>query len=249
MLVCAAALVSLGAMPSAAQDKMQEKPPLYTYVAQWVTPRAQWPDMGKQQADTKQVMDKLIADGTIVSYGGFHAVVHTEEGSTHGSWFSATSMANLLKALAQLMGTSAASGPALDASKHWDMILSSTQYNGHSGTFENSYLRVGSWVVKPGEGDTVEKFEKEVMVPMLEKLLADGAIHNYQIDEESIHTGNPGTVSIAVITNGAEGLDKFYAALDAMGKANGFADMAFGNAVDEASHRDFLMLVPSYTHK
>ncbi|MGH9698470.1 MAG: hypothetical protein ACRD52_03320 [Candidatus Acidiferrales bacterium] len=249
MLVCAAALVSLGAMPSQAQDKMQEKPPLYTYVAQWATPRAQWPDMVKGEASEKGLMDKLMADGTIVSYGAFRTVVHTVDGPTHGSWFSAMSMANLMKALSELMASGASTGPALEGSKHWDMIMSSTQYNGQSGTFENSYLRVGNWTVKAGGGEAVEKFDKEIMVPTLEKLLADGSIHAYQIDEETIHTGNPGSIDVVVLTNGAEGLDKFYAALDAMGKTNGLADMAFGQAVDEASHRDSLSLVPSYTHK
>lgn len=249
MLVCAAALISLGAMPSQAQDNTQEKPVLYTYVAQWATPRAQWPDMEKQQANGKELMEKLMADGTIVSYGAFRTMVHTEAGSTHGSWFSATSMANLLKADSLITASSAGTGPALDASKHWDLILSSTQYNGHSGTFENSYLRVGTWTVKPEGGQAVTTFLKDMMVPMLEKLLADGAIHNYQIDEESVHTSNPGNINVAIITNGAEGLDKFNAAVDAMEKSNGLATAAFGQAVDEAGHRDLLALVPSYTHK
>lgn len=249
MVVCAAALVSLGALPSQAQDKTQEKPPLYTYVAQWAAPRAQWPDMDKQQSNGKELMDKLIADGTIVSFGSFHTVVHTEDGSTHGTWFSAMSMANLMKALSQIMASGASTGPAMDASKHWDLIMSSTQYNGHSGTFENSYLRVGTWTVKPEGGQAVTTFMKDMMVPMLEKLLADGAIHNYQIDEESVHTGNPGNLSVAFITNGAEGLDKFNAAVDAMEKTNGLAVAAFGQAVDESAHRDLLALVPSYTHK
>ena len=249
MVVCTAALVSLGALPSPAQEKTQEKPALYTYVAQWATPRAQWPDMEKADASEKPLMDKLIADGTIVSYGSFHAMVHTEDGSTHGSWFSAMSMADIMKALSQIYASGAAAGPALDASKHWDMILSSTQYNGHSGTFENSYLRVGMWTVKPGGGEAVEKFNKEVMVPLLEKLLADGAIHNYQIDAETIHTRNPGTFFVAVVTNGAEGLDKFYAALDGMAKTNALGGMAFEQSVDESSHRDSLMLVPSFTRK
>lgn len=249
MLVCAAALISLGAMPSAAQDKTQEKPVLYTYVAQWATPRAQWPDMQEQQGNGKDLMEKLMADGTIVSYGAFRTMVHTQEGATHGSWFSATSMANLMKADMLITASSAGTGAALNASKHWDLILSSTQYNGHSGTFENSYLRVGTWTVKPEGGQAVSTFLKDMMVPMLEKLLADGAIHNYQIDEESVHTSNPGSINVAIITNGAEGLDKFNAAVDAMEKNNGLAVAAFGQAVDEAAHRDLLALVPSYTHK
>jgi hypothetical protein len=47
-----------------------------------------------------------------------------------------------------------------------------------------------------------------MLVPLLEKQLADGTIHEYEIDTEAIHTEPPGTFWIFYLTANAEGLDK-----------------------------------------
>lgn len=248
-LLCAIAFAALWASPARAQMDQKEKPPLYTYVAEWSVPRAQWPGMDRSDKGMKTTMDKLVADGTIVGYGSFKTVVHQEGHPTHGSWFQAMSMGNLMKALTAIMATPENSNPAFSTSKHWDVILESTQYGFQSGTFENSYLRVGTWIVKPGSGDTVKEALKSYIVPSMEKLLADGAIHGYQVDEEAIHTGDPGMIDVAILTNGADGLDKYYAALEEAGKKSPLSGIAFDQGVDESGHRDVLALVPSFTHK
>ena len=88
-----------GGLPARAQMQDQGKPPIYTYVSQWAVPRAQWPEMTKINQDEKPLMDKLMADGTITSYGDFTNLIHQEGEATHGSWFTATSEGNLMKAL------------------------------------------------------------------------------------------------------------------------------------------------------
>ena len=50
-------------------------------------------------------------------------------------------------------------------------------------------------------------------MPVLEKLLADGSLIEYEIDTEAIHTEAPGAFWIDVISPNAEGLDKLNAAL------------------------------------
>jgi len=45
-------------------------------------------------------------------------------------------------------------------------------------------LRVGRWRYKAGANDPHGKIMKATMVAMLEKLLADGALHAYQIDAD-----------------------------------------------------------------
>lgn len=244
-IVCAFALTAIAALwaaPVRAQmmdDK--EKPPVYTYVAQWAVPRASWPAYEKGIPGTKTTMDKLMADGTIVGYGWFKNIVHQEGTPTHGDWFSATSMGGLMKALAAIM-KQGGDDKTLAESKHWDYILVSRQYGNHSGTFENGYLRVGSYKAKPNEGETAEKMAKAYIVPVLEKLLADGAIHFYSIDREAIHTGDPAELDMVIIANGPDGLDKFYSALEANGKANPTGGPAFGSATDGSAHRDSLSL-------
>jgi hypothetical protein len=220
----------------------KEKPAVYTYVAEWSVPRLSWSTMEGPNAPQKQLLEKLLADGTIIDFGSFKVLSHQEGGSTHGNWWTANSMANLLKALAVVSAQTAASdtNKILAESKHFDLILTSKQYGSHSGTFDNGYLRVATYRAKPGQGEAMQKAIDAYIIPILDKLLADGAIHLYSVDREAIHTDDPGSVDIAIVTNGAEGLDKFMAALDAAGKSNPLGGPAFGAATDSSAHRDML---------
>ena len=220
----------------------KEKPPIYTYVAEWAAPRGDWPAIEKVDAAQKQLFEKLFADGTIIGYGRFRVVAHQEGQPTHGNWWTATSMANLLKVLSAVSAQTGASdlSKVFGESKHWDLILTSRQYGIHSGTVENGYLRVSTYTAKPGQGEMLTTAIKAYMVPILDKLLADGAIHSYSIDREAVHSNDPNTVDVAIVTNDADGLDKFMAALESAGKANPLGGPAFASATDGSLHRDFL---------
>jgi len=233
----------------AAQSATAEKPAVYTYVAEWAVPRAMWADYQKQIDAEVDTMKKAIADGTIVAFGDFAVVNHQEGAPTHGSWFSATSMANLMKMLEARRSAPASTSPVLAASKHWDYILSSTVHNGHSGTFTNGYLRVARWPGKAGGNDSEGRILKSTMVALLEKLLADGAIHSYAVDEEVVHSDDPGTMFVVFVANGAEGLDKFDAAVTDMRKNNPASAAAYGTLVDSHGHRDTLARVSTMTNK
>jgi len=165
-------LTMANASAAAAQAAAAERPAVYTYVSEWAVPRAMWADYKKEDDADVEVMKKALTDGTIVSYGTFAVLNHQEGAPTHGSWFSATSMANLMKVLEGLRSTPGATAPVLAASKHWDYILNSTEHNGHSGTFTNGYLRVARWPAKAGGSDSDGKILKATMVAMLEKLFA-----------------------------------------------------------------------------
>lgn len=247
--LCAMALASVWVFSPGMQAQSAEKAPLYTYVAEWDVPRAMWADYEKVAASSTDAMRKAVEDGTIVSYGRFEVLNHQEGNPTHGSWFSATSMANLMKVLEGLRNAPNLTNPVFAASKHWDLILSSKDYNAHSGTFANGYLRVGSWRPKAGSSDPEGKVLRATIGAMLEKLLADGALHTYQLDTETIHSQDPGTMFVAIVTNGAEGLDKFNAALDEAQKNHPDILAAYGSLIDGGGHRDTLARVPSMTHK
>jgi hypothetical protein len=248
---CALALALLWAIPTWAQSNMEEKekPAMYTYVAEWNAPRADWPAIDKINASEKDLLTKLVADGTLVGFGWYSTTAHQVEASTQGSWFSAMSMANLMKALDAIKAQPGAQNDVLGRAKHWDFILQSRHYAYHTGSFENSYLRVASWKVKPRSGETFENAVNHYIIPLLDKLLADGAIHGYQVDREAIHSQDPGNVFVALVTNGADGLDKFYAGLEAAEKANPLGGPAFGSSVDDSAHRDYLAFVPYMAHK
>ena len=234
---------------AAAQTAPAEKPTVYTYVSEWAVPRAMWADYKKEDEADVAAMKKGVADGTLISFGTFAVLNHQEGEATHGSWFSATSLVNLMKFLEELRNAPDATSPVLAASKHWDYILSTTNYNGHPGTFTNGYLRVARWAPKAGGNDPDGKILKATMVAILEKLLAEGALHSYTIEQEIVHSEDPGTTFVVFVANGAEGLDKFHAAIAEMGKTNPVSLAAYGTLVDAHGHRDTLARVTTMTSK
>lgn len=243
-----AALIS-AAIPASAQSTMTEKPPLYTYVSTWAVPRAMWADYQKMQTTENESMNKLVADGTLVGFGSYTILNHQEGQPTHGSWFQATSMASLLKVLEDVRTAPLAASPVLVASKHWDYILESHNYNARPGTFKNAYLRVGHWKYKAGTSDPDGKIMKATAVALLDKLQSDGAIYSYQIDEETIHSEDPNSFYMAIVTNGADGLDKLASALADSEKKDPAGMAGFGSLLDDQGHRDFLARVDLVNRK
>ena len=59
----------------------------------------------------------------------------------------------------------------------------------------------------------------------------------------------PGTIFVALITNGAEGIDKFNAVLEEVEKSNAAGWAGFSSTIDPAGHRDMLARVSTMTHK
>src|SRR5579862_5621141 len=86
---------------SAQMQEVKEKPRMYTYVAFWAVPRAQWAGYAKQAASDAKFAQKAVADGGIVGYGDDTNLIHQPDGFTHDSWFSSMSEAGLLNLLDQ----------------------------------------------------------------------------------------------------------------------------------------------------
>jgi len=238
------ALVAAIATPAAAQmSEVKEKAPMYSYVSDWAIPRAQWGDMEKANAADEKLMKDAFAAGTIVGYGNDTNMVHTADGYTHDGWWSAMSMAGVLNVLEQEYKSGSPTAPVyVSATKHEDGIFVSRYYNWHSGSWKGVYTRVAEYTLKAdAPADAVETLSKNLFVPMLEKLLADGAIHEYEVDLEAIHTDDPGTFSVVVIAADAAGLDKFNAAVNELHKSSPMAGPAIASMVNFSKHRDYLM--------
>lgn len=242
-VACVVTMLAIWAMPSLAQtSEVKEKPPMYSYVSNWVIPRAQWTDMEKSTAATEQVLQKALASGTLVGYGRDEALVHTLNGATHDSWWSAMSMAGVINTLEQIYSSGNAVNPVLSsATKHWDNIWVSRYYNWHTGPFKSGYTRVGYYrLQKDAPDDAVATLSKNLIAPLLEKMLSDGAIHEYEIDTQALHTDAPGEFLIVYVATSPEGLDKVDAAISAMGKSQPLVGPAFGSMTDSNAHRDDL---------
>jgi hypothetical protein len=231
-----------------AQSAATEKPAMYTYVSLWTVPRGNWPQFEKSEAAALTVLNKLASDGTVINYGNIIRLNHQEGEPTHADWFSSTSLANLMKALESLMAAGSASDPVFANTKHWDHIFESRDYASHSGTLSNSYLRVGVFKYKEGAAHT-EEITRATIGKALDGMMADGSLHAYFLQREYVHTTDVNSLFMVLFTNGAEGLDKFTAAVASMAKNDPAGLQGFESIIDDKGHVDELWRVTSGTFK
>lgn len=236
-------LIATFTLPALAQNaEVKEKPRMYTYVALWTLPRSQWAEWDKTQAADQKTLQAALASGAIIGYGDDANLVHMPDQPTHDDWFQSMSMAGLINTLEQFYKSGTTTSPVLEsATKHWDEILVSRYYNWHSGSWQGTYSRGSSYKLKADAPDeAVDMLAKTALVPMLEKQMAAGNIHEYEIDEEAVHTEAPGTFYVFYIAANADALDKVSTGLRDTLKANPLIGTAFDAAIDFKDHRDYL---------
>jgi hypothetical protein len=222
--------------------EVKAKPPLYTYVANFAIPRAEFAEWDKDMAADTKTMEAALAYGTVVAFGEDKVLVHTSVGFTHDDWWCSTSMPGLLTVLDQLSKSSEKSPVLGSSTKHADDIFVSHFYNWKSGKTTNGYIHSATYMVKPdAPAGTVDTLSKSMIVPLLEKLLADGSISAYQVATQAIHTEDPGMFFVFYVAPKADGLDKVTAALTVL-QSNSIQMGAFYAATDTSAHRDGLTL-------
>jgi hypothetical protein len=239
--LCVLAISGVWVAPSVAQMMAtKQKPPMYSYVANWQIPRAHWGEMQKSMADDAATFDKGIADGTIVAYGNDENRVHTAEGETHDDWWSSMSEAGVFNMLDRLYKAGAADSPALEsATKHWDEVYVSRFYNWHPGTYKDAYTTVAVYnLKKDAPDDALDNLSKHLIGPLLEKLLADGTIVEWEVDTQAVHTAPETEFLIVYLSPNAEAMDKVEAAVRETIAANPLSGSAFDAVVDSAGHSD-----------
>src|SRR3984957_4106935 len=240
---CALAMSpGLAGQAGAQTSEVKEKPALYTYVADWNIPREKWGDMKKSYAGFQKMLDKAVADGTIVGYGSDVTLVHQGDGVTHDDWWSAMSLAGVLNMLDQVEKAGGSGTSVLDSgTNHFDNVYESRYYNWHPGAVKDGYTYEASYRLKPdAPDDAVSTLSKQLIVPLLEKLFADGTLREHEDDTQAIHTEAPGMFTIVYIASTADGLDKVNAALDQAIKSDPLGGVAFGSMIDVSAHHDEL---------
>jgi hypothetical protein len=196
--------------------------------------------MAKVDEQDRALEEKLLADGTMMSYGESVNLIHTEGRPTHTEWFRATSEGNILKALAGFYGQADETAAVLAASKHWDHFLVSRIHNERSGKFDGAYISGSMWLMKAGRMDAFEAMVKAIVVPRLEKEPADGAVIFYSVDSEDYHSEVPGLVDVVFAVADAATMDKVNAAFEAAFSKDTEIGPALGALTERDSHRDFL---------
>lgn len=241
-IIVIAVLGALTGTAYAQTTDMKEKERMYSYIALWAVPRAHWAEFEKPLPADQKVLDQATSSGSIIAYGTDVNLVHDADGFTHDSWWSSHTMAgvlNVLDAFSKAAGPSP--GPLGLATKHEDMIFVSRHYNWKPGSYKDAYTHGSSYKLKPTAPDeAVGILSKGIFEPLFEKLLADGSIVEYEVDEEAIHTQAPDTFWIFYVTPTAEGVDKVNAAVRAAVKANPLLGPSMDSMVDWTPHRDFL---------
>jgi hypothetical protein len=239
--LCVLGLLVALAAPALAQMDSKDKPPMYCYVGLWAIPRTQWADMEKADEADQPALQKAMAAGTLIGFGSDVNLVHQPDAPTHDDWWCANSMAGIMNMLDQFYSNGSSASPVLQsATKHWDQILVSHHYNWKSGTVKG-YSHGSIYKLKAdAPDDAVDTLAKSAMVPLMEKMLANGTIVEYEIDEEAVHTAAPGTFYVFYLTPNADGIDKMNAALRDTLKANPLIGPAFDSVVDFSAHRDYL---------
>src|ERR1700678_3205778 len=110
VIACWLGLIAGLALPASAQmQEIKEKPRMYTYVALWELPRAQWGEWAKSETDDQKILQDAMAGGTLVSYGDDTNLVHQPDQPTHDDWFKSMSMAGLMNVLDQFYKSGRAS--------------------------------------------------------------------------------------------------------------------------------------------
>lgn len=192
---------------AAAQSDNASQPTVYTYVSWFAIPRANWQRYAQNTERTfVPVADKMVANGTILSYSTFENVVHTPDGYTHGSAWSATSISGLMKVLDELR-----KNPPDElqntATRHEDYIMQTSMYAMGEGGQKPAYLRVvcqNAKTDKPGDyRNAIRKF----IWPIASDALKKGDLAYIGLDSQYVNTQAPSTSCLVISYPNAEGMD------------------------------------------
>ena len=232
----------------AALPQMEPTPVVYTYVSQFQVPRAHWAAYSEDTEKTVvPIVEKMTADGTILSWSTFEQVIHTPDGYTHGAAWSSTSISGLMKVLDEIRKSGPRPGQVA-ATKHEDLLMQSTMYRVGSGT--PAYLRVicsNAKADKPGEYAATLK---KLLVPTFEEQLKKGVATFYGVDEQYVNTAAPSTRCVVINYPNAEGMDKWAAAINTtMSKWSPAERAEFAGSTVADSRRDIMARITHSGHK
>jgi hypothetical protein len=227
---------------------------VYTYVSQFQVPRASWTQFAADTDRTaKPILQRLLADGTISSWGLFENIVHTADGMTNGSWWQSSSLAGITRVLDELRKAGPSSGQ-LASTKHEDYLLRTVEHWGHAGNQSSGYLRVVSVSTQPGKADEYLEAVKKYLVPTFDQQLKNGNLISWSYDTQFVNTGPPSGRSLVFLYPDATTMDKAVTAV--IGTINnmspddkkGWQDALAATTVAD-SRRDFMARITSSAHK
>ncbi len=247
------AVCVLSLLGSVAPTQPQE-PTYYTFVAEWAVERSQWSEFVNHfERNERPVLERLMADGTLVGWGAFESVLHVPGESTHGIWWTSRTIAGIERTRAELIRL-APSPALLSAQLHRDYFLSAALHKAKTGSGSGGYLYVSSYLTQPGKGQQWRQLWDKYRQPVFDELLNRGTIVFYGIDTEDVHTNDPGLRFVVHVSANAEAEDKIAAAFAAAAgkrsaEENRAIAAAFEDVLQAGTHRDFFARILAWAHK
>jgi hypothetical protein len=183
--------------------EVKAKPPMYSYISVWNIPEDQWEARKDQVEAAKKILDRAIDNGTIVSYG-------YDGNPLHDTFWLAMSKAGLESVREQFKKIGITRSPAKPGAAVPPVhILISHYYNWKTIRCENAYVHVGIYKIKTDSpADAVDQLSKNFFGPVLEKMLVDGVIFEWETDIYDDPKASPGTFLIAYLSEKSEDLEK-----------------------------------------
>jgi len=232
----------------AALPQMEPTPVVYTYVSQFQVPRAHWAAYSEDTEKTVvPIVEKLTAEGTILSWSTFEQVIHTPDGYTHGAAWSSTSISGLMKVLDEIRKGGPRPGQ-IAATKHEDLLMQTSMYRVGSGT--PTYLRVVCSSAKADKPGEYAATLKKLLVPTFEEQVKKGVATYYSVDEQYVNTAPPSTRCVVINYPNAESIDKWAAAINTtMSKWSPAERAEFAGSTVADSRRDIMARITHSGHK
>jgi len=232
----------------AALPQMEPTPTVYTFVSQFQVPRANWAGYSEDTEKTVvPILEKLTADGTILSWSTFEQLVHTPDGYTHGAAWSSTSIAGLTKVLDEVRKGGPRPGQ-IAATKHEDYLMQTSMYHAGSGT--PAYLRVVCSNAKADKPEGYAATLKKLLVPTFEEQIKKGVATYYGVDEQYVNTSAQSTRCVVITFPNAEGMDKWATAIKTtMDKWSPAERAEFAGATVLDSRRDIMARITHSGHR
>lgn len=249
MMCLAVVLLAVGiAAPLAFSQMGMGQPVVYTFVSQFQVPRANWAQYSENtEKSFVPIAEKMVADGTILSYSTFEHVVHTVDGYSHGAAFTSTSISGLMKVLDEVRKAGPQPGQVA-ATRHEDFLMQSSMYA--VGTGSAAYLRVVCQNAKPEKPEGYTAVIKKYIWPMVEEQMKKGTISYAGLDSQYVNTSAPSARCLVINYPNADGMDKWAAAVNAtLGKMSAAERDEFYGATVTDSRRDILARITHSGHK
>lgn len=189
---------------------------VYTYVSQFQVPRASWAQFTEDtEKSANPILQKALADGSIIAWGNFETLVHSAEGYSHVTAWQATSLAGITRVLDELRKAGPPRAGQIAATKHEDLLLRAVVHRSSPVANGSGYARVVGVLAQPGKEDDYVALIKKYIVPVLEDQFKKGNITFYAIEQQYVVNAPASLRSVVSFYPSAEAMDKAAAAINA----------------------------------